>query len=119
MAAGDFDEVDQEWDVFVGTELTPFLHLCPLPSASLAARFNQSLPVGKLLEGRYKPNARKLELSLPFVADDFRFLSEERAKELQLNGGLKVSGSGWPWRPVQYLVGQFKGGNETLYESYH
>ena len=102
----DDDEVLCEWDVFVGTELSPFLHLCPLQSASLAARFN-SLAGGS--SGRFKPASKRLELNLPFSGEERGFLEGERAQQLQMSAGIKISGSGWPWRPVQYLVGRFQG----------
>lgn len=103
------DEVLHEWNVFVGTEMTPFLHLCPMQSASLAARFNS---FSGSTAGRFKPSSRRLELQLPFSSSEREFLDGERAAQLQMSAGMKISGSGWPWRPVQYMVGQFVGGNE-------
>lgn len=101
------DELLQEWDVFVGTELSPFLHLCPLQSASLAIRFNH---LDGCTTGRFKSAAKRLDLQLPFSASEREFLEEERAKQLQMSEGMRICGSGWPWRPVQYMVGRFVDG---------
>lgn len=111
------DEIMEEWDVFINTELTPFLHLTPLPSATLSARFNSTtLTTESLapLSARFKPNARRLELVLPL--DDLARgnLSGERVKELSLERGQKVVGAGWQWRRVQYLLGRFASGNRVL-----
>lgn len=101
------DEIEAEWDVYVGTELMPFLHLCPLPSSSLATRFNAS----SLAEGRFKATARRLELTLPFgEGEESSILATERADELQMKAGIRLAGQAWPWRPVQYMVGAFEGG---------
>lgn len=101
------DEVLEEWNVFVGTDLTPFLHLCPFPSATLAARFNTATASSDALAGRFKRVARHLEVTLPFTGIADEHLSWERIEELQLTAGQKVTGAGWPWRPVQYMIGRF------------
>ncbi len=101
------DELLHEWDVFVGTELSPFLQLCPLQSASLAARFNSQ---EGCCTGRFKAASKSFELNLPFSASERELLETERAHQLQMNAGMKISGAAWPWRPVQYLVGRFSGG---------
>ena len=103
------DEILDEWDVYINTELTPFLHLAPLPSSSLAGRFNS--PSASPLQARFKPQARRLELHLPFTDLSSENLAEDRLRDLQINEkGQKIVGAGWPWRRVQYLLGTFTTG---------
>ena len=98
------DEILEEWDVFISTELTPFLHLTPLPSSSLSTRFNTPAPSSS---SRFKPHAKRLELILPFDDLSRDNLVGERIRELQIEKGQQLVGTGWQWRRVQYLVGQF------------
>lgn len=101
------DEIMEEWDVFVTTELTPFLHLTPLPSSSLSSRFNA--PSSSTSSScRFKPHAKRLELVLPFDDLARENLVGERVKDLQMEKGQNLVGAGWQWRRVQYLVGQFR-----------
>lgn len=102
------DEIMEEWDIFINTELTPFLHLVPLPSSSLSARFNSSTT--DTLQARFKPTAQRLELVLPLTDLTKNNLVGERVKELQMEKGQKLVGAGWQWRRVQYLLGQFTTG---------
>lgn len=102
------DEIMEEWDIFINTELTPFLHLVPLPSSSLSTRFNS--PTAETLQARFKPTAQRLELVLPLTDLTGNNLVGERVKELQMEKGQKLVGAGWQWRRVQYLLGQFTTG---------
>lgn len=104
------DEILEEWDIFINTELTPFLHLAPLPSHSLSTRFNNTANPSTTLQARYKPKAKKLELVLPLADLSGNNLVGERVKELQMEKGQKLVGAGWQWRRVQYLLGQFTTG---------
>jgi len=107
------DEIMEEWDIFINTELTPFLHLVPLPSSSLSARFNSSTT--DTLQARFKPTAQRLELVLPLTDLTKNNLVGERVKELQMEKGQKLVGAGWQWRRVQYLLGQFTTGKPFAY----
>lgn len=107
------DEIMEEWDIYINTELTPFLHLAPLPSTSLSSRFNSDghrASSSNPLPARFKPQARRLEINLP--TDDLARanLVDDRVRELQLEKGQKLVGSGWQWRRVQYLLGRFTTG---------
>lgn len=110
------DEIMEEWDIFINTELTPFLHLVPLPSSSLSTRFNSSSSssTSTALQARFKPTAQRLELILPLSDLTGNNLVGERVKELQLEKGQKLVGAGWQWRRVQYLLGQFTTGASEL-----
>lgn len=99
------DEIMDEWDVFITTELTPFLHLIPLPSTTLSSRFNS--PSSQNNSSRFKSQAKRLELVLPFNDLSKDNLINERIKELQMEKGQKLMGAGWQWRRAQYLLGQF------------
>jgi hypothetical protein len=108
------DEIMEEWDIFINTELTPFIHLVPLPSSSVSTRFNSlsssSSSATETLQARFKPNAKRLELVLPLTDLTGNNLILERVKELQMEKGQKLVGAGWQWRRVQYLLGQFTTG---------
>ena len=101
------DEIMEEWEIFINTELTPFLHLIPLPSSSISARFHAAN-----LEARFKPVSKRLELFLPFTGLDENNLLGDRVRELQMEKGQKLVGTGWQWRRVQYLLGQFTTGTK-------
>ena len=98
------DLIEEEWDVLVGTELTPFLHILSLPTSILSSRYSSSPTAA----ARFKPHARRLEITLPLTdqlaPDNF---DAKRMREMDVDSGQKLVGSGWPWRRVQYLVGQF------------
>ena len=105
------DEIMEEWDIYGNTELTPFLHLAPLPSPTLSDRFNTNESTGSL-QARFKPTSRLLEVILPLDDLSTGNLVPERVKDLQLGRGQKLSGSGWQWNRVQYLLGQFTTGTQ-------
>lgn len=109
------DEIMEEWVIFINTELTPFLHLIPLPSSTLSTRFNNTTdPSSAALQARFKPAAKRLELVLPFTDLTGNNLVGERVKDLQMEKGQKLVGAGWQWRRVQYLLGQFTTGKTIL-----
>jgi hypothetical protein len=103
------DEILEEWDVYINTELTPFLHLTPFPSRTLATRFNH-ISSNETSMARFKPLSRLLELHLPFTDLNRENLEFERLRDLQLEKGQKIAGMGWQWRKVQYLLGSFTSG---------
>ena len=108
------DEIMEEWDVFVTTELTPFLHLTPLPSSSLSSRFNA--PSSSTSSScRFKPHAKRLSnwsSRSTICSGEFGRRTGQRPS----NGkGQKLVGAGWQWRRVQYLVGQFRSNLGTVW----
>lgn len=105
------DEILDEYDIFVNTELSSFLHIIPLPTSTLSTRFNspKSSSFDTPNAVKFKPQARKLEMILSNQdLLDGNFCGE-RVGELQMDSGQKLVGSGWPWRKVQYLLGHFSG----------
>lgn len=108
----DTDEILEEWEVFVGTELTPFLHLCPFSSTTLANRFNAVAEPDTI---RFKNKARRFEACLPIMDLKGNNLSEERVRELNVTAGQKISGAAWPWMRVQYLLGRFSTGTSHIF----
>lgn len=106
------DELLEEWDIYINTELTTFLHLTPLPSSSLSTRFTTT----PTTTTRFKPQARLLELVLPHGDLNRGNVVVERVRELQMDKGQKLAGAGWPWKKVQYLLGQFTG--KPVYTAY-
>ena len=117
----------EEWDVFINTELMPFLHLTPLPSTSLSTRFNNqttstpspSSSASSASTCRFKPQAKRLELILPFDNLSRENLLSERVRELQMEKGQKLVGAGWQWRRVQYLVGQFTSKRSPIFINFY
>ena len=110
------DEILEEWTVFIGAELTPFLHLTPLPTSTLSARYNALPPTPTSFPWKFKPRARRLEFGLAFEDLGAENLQEERMRELNMEerGGQRMVGNGWQWRRVQYLLGRFTGTQTDL-----
>jgi hypothetical protein len=91
------DTVEEETDVFLSTALTAQLHLLSFPSTTLASLF---CAPGSLESIRFKPVSRRLEA------------------EISVSGNadsLKLRASGWPWRPVQYMLASLNEADGALH----